>query len=96
MTILQACTRARGVHAGALTAAHVAQYAIATRDLGRVPSNSEYESYWAVSNRTAERHRAGIRDVYGDDWRDVVEWLASEIDRRRVRAPGALVKLSPA
>ena len=90
-TILQACTRVRGVHKGALTAAHVAQYAIATAELGEVPGTARYADYWAIDERTGWRHREGIREVFGDDWRAVVEQVAAEATKRQTTAPGRLL-----
>jgi len=87
VTVLEACTRKRGVHRGAITAAHVAQWALATADLGHVPTTVEYADYWAVKERTGWNHRAGVRDVFGDDWPELVEDLAAEIRRRRLRSP---------
>jgi hypothetical protein len=84
-TILQACVQVRGVHAGALTAAHVAQVAMTTAELGQVPSGNVYAEYWAVNPRTAFKQWEGIAEVFGPDWRVVVEQVAREINARRER-----------
>jgi hypothetical protein len=93
ITVLQACTRKRGVHRGAITAAHVVQWAVATVELGHLPTTVEYADWWAVDERTAWRHRAGIREVFGDDWQDVVARVASEAGRRKLRAPRDVMAL---
>jgi len=81
-TVQQVCIAKLGVHRGAVAAARIAQYAIATRELGHVPTTEEYSEYWAVAERTAWLHRRAVRDVFGDDnWRQVVEQVAAEIDR---------------
>jgi hypothetical protein len=95
-TVLQACTRKRGVHKGAITAAHVAQMAIATAELGHVPTNAEYCDWWALDDRTGWRHRAGVRDVFGDEWATVVQVVADEIRRRHMRAPRDVLKVAVA
>jgi hypothetical protein len=93
VTVLQACVRTLGVHRGAIAAAQVAQWALVTAELGRVPTTAEYAEYWAVIERTGWNHRANVRRVFGDDWQSVVEQLADEISRRRVRGPGKVVGL---
>lgn len=97
-TVLEQCVAARGVHRGALTAAHIAQYAMATRALGRIPGAETYADYWSVDERTAWRHRQGIREVYGDKWREVVQLVADELgdqlspkSARTVEVPARLV-----
>lgn len=84
-SILEACVAVRGVHAGALTAAHIAQVAMTTAELGRVPSGNEYADYWAVSARTSFKQWEGIAEVFGPDWRDVVVKIADEINEKRER-----------
>jgi hypothetical protein len=95
-TVLQACVAAKGVHRGALAAAHVAQWAMTTHELGRIPTVVEYAEWWAVKERTGWRHRADCRDVFGESWREVVLSLAAEIGRRKVRSTGRAVGLSVA
>jgi hypothetical protein len=92
-TILEQCVRRRGVHRGALTAAHVAQWAIATADLDRVPTGSEYAEFWAVSERTAWYHRAGMREVYGERWPELVEQVAQVIVKGGERSPRRVMSL---
>lgn len=84
-SILEACVAVRGVHAGALTAAHVAQVAMTTAELGRVPSGREYAEFWAVSERTSFKQWEGIAEVFGPDWREVVEKVAAQIAEKRER-----------
>jgi hypothetical protein len=76
-----------------MTAAHVAQWAMATAELGHVPTTVEYSEFWFVSERTGWAHRAGIRDVFGEGWQDVVQAVAVEVKRRSLRSPGAVVAL---
>jgi hypothetical protein len=92
-TILEACTAARGIHRGAITAAHVAQWAMTTAELGYVPSTVEYSEWWGVDERTGWRHRAGIRDVFGEDWPVVVERVGQEIKRRSERSRSKVMGL---
>jgi hypothetical protein len=81
-TVQEVCRAKLGVHRGALAAANVAQYAITTHELGRFPTAVEYADWWAISERTAWRHRERITDAFGDDWREVVEAVADEIGGR--------------
>lgn len=75
-----------GVHRGALAAAHVAQWVIATDDLGHVPTTVEYSEYWAIDERTGWRHRANVAAVLGDEWQAAVEALVREVDSHSKRA----------
>jgi hypothetical protein len=59
-----------------------------------MPLTREYAEWWAISERTGERHRAGILDVFGEQWPSVVESIAAEIRRRRVRAPRDVLRLA--
>lgn len=95
-TVLEACVAVKGVHRGAFAAAHIAQLAMQTRELGRIPSAVEYADWWAVDERTAWRHRAEARDVFGDAWEDVVLVLVAEMDRRSVRSPRGVQELAVA
>lgn len=85
VSVLQACVARLGAHRGARAAANVAQYAITTRELGHVPTTVEYADYWALSERSGWDHRARVKSVFGDDWREVVETVAAEIERRSTR-----------
>jgi hypothetical protein len=90
LSVRDYCIRAAGVHRGALTAARVAQWALAADDLGHFPTTVEYAEWWAVDERTAWRHRASIKDVFGDV-EPVVMAVAAEIAGRR--SPRAVMKL---
>lgn len=92
-TIQEQCIAKLGIHRGAIAAARVAQYAIATHELGHVPTTDEYCDYWAVDERTGWRHRAVIRDVYGDQWGEVVEAVAAPIAQLKTRSPRAVMGL---
>lgn len=86
-TVLDYCVRALGQRRGGLAAAHVAQWAIATHELGHVPTTVEYADYWYCDERTGWRHRASCAAVFGDEWQAVVESLAADIgDRLSPRA----------
>jgi hypothetical protein len=85
-TVLEACVAKQGVHKGAFTAAWTGQYALATVELGHVPSNREYAEYWAMDERNGWDHRARIKDVFGEKWPEVVQYLADEIERRKTRS----------
>lgn len=91
LTVLQACVKRHGVHKGAVVAAWVAQWAIATADLGEVAGTARYAEWWAISERNAWRHRAAIREALGDDWQSVVARLARHVEERR--SPRALMAL---
>jgi hypothetical protein len=91
VSVLQACVAAVGVHRGALAAAHVAQWALATHDLGHVPTTAEYADYWAVIERTGWNHRRRIRDALGDDWPAIVDELAHAIGEQR--SPRAVMSM---
>ena len=91
-TVLQVCVAALGVHRGALAAANVAQHAMATCELGHVPTATEYAEYWAMHERSAWRHRERVREVFGEDWREVVEAVAAQISDER--SPRAVANLS--
>jgi hypothetical protein len=92
-TVLQAATAKLGVHKGALAAANAAQWAMATADLGHVPTTVEYSEWWNIDERTGWRHRARVREALGDDWPTVVEALAAEISKRSLRSPRSVVAL---
>jgi hypothetical protein len=89
-TVLEACVVKLGVHRGAIVAAYVAQYAIAADELGHVPSTSEYRDYWAISERTAWLHRSKMRDVFGEEWRTVVESVVAAMGKSR--SPRKLIR----
>jgi hypothetical protein len=90
VTVLEVCVRRLGVHRGAVAAANVAQWALAADSLGHFPTTVEYAEWWAISERTAWRHRARCHSALGDDWQNVVESIAREIDER---SPRAVMKL---
>lgn len=87
VTILQACTRKLGQTRGGLAAANIAQYAIAQAELGHFPTAVEYADYWAISERTAWRHRSRCEAAFGDAWPEVVEQLAAYLVKSRERSP---------
>jgi hypothetical protein len=91
-TLLEVCTARLGVHKGALAAAWLVEYALATRDLGHVPSGREYAAWAFVDDRTAWRRRSALREVFGDDrWVEVVEALAAQVEPgRSIRGQVAL------
>lgn len=93
VSVLEACTLKLGQHRGALAAANVAQYAIAWADLGEFPTAAEYADYWAISERSAWRHRARIEAALGDQWQDVVRRLARQLERAGERSPRAAMQL---
>lgn len=94
VTVLQACVARVGQTRGALAAAAVAQYAIAEYDLGKFPTAVEYADYWAISERTAFRHRARMERVFADDWRVVVSGVTEQIRRRDLeRSPRTVMGL---
>jgi hypothetical protein len=86
VSVLDCCVSKLGVHKGAVAAANVAQLAIATNELGHFPTALEYADYWAVDERSAWRHRARGRDVFGEDLQDVVELVAARIQSRSYHA----------
>lgn len=96
LSVLDYCTARVGLHRGGLAAAAVAQYAMTTADLGRLPSTTEYRDWWNISERTAWRHRERMHEVFGDEWRAVVERVAAEVKRRHARSPRAVMQLSVA
>jgi hypothetical protein len=81
-TVLEYCVLALGVHRGAIAAAHVARWAIAVHELGRMPTTVEYAEYWFVTERTGWNHRASCRAVFGDEWPRVVEAVAADIGEK--------------
>ncbi|MBA3660054.1 MAG: hypothetical protein H0W67_10695 [Gemmatimonadales bacterium] len=94
MTVLEACVRASGMRRGGLTASFVAQWAITAAELGHVPTTVEYGEWWYIDERTGWRHRAAIRDVFGDNWQEVIEMVAADIKRRRLRSPRDVMRLA--
>lgn len=90
-SVLHACIAVRGVHKGAFTAAHLAQYAMTQADLGKFPSAAAYARAWAIDERTAWRHRAEFEEVFGDHWREVVDQVAEQIKTRGERSSRKLV-----
>jgi hypothetical protein len=91
-TILEACVATHGIHRGAIVAANVAKAAIAAVELGHVASGNEYAEFWAIDQRTSFRHFEGIADVFGPDWRDVVEQLAKRAEARGDRKARSVTK----
>lgn len=81
-TVLDLCIGGAGVHRGALAASYVARYAMTQHRLGKFPTTVEYANDWAITERSAWNHRAKMHDALGDEWPAVVEWVASEIERR--------------
>jgi hypothetical protein len=93
LSVRDACMRKLGVHRGAFVAAHVAQWAITAEDLGRFPTTAEYAEWWALDERTGWRHRAEIRDVFGEV-EPVVMAVAARIEGSR--SPRAVMRLAVA
>jgi hypothetical protein len=91
VSVLEVCVARLGTHRGALAAANVAQWAIATAELGRVPTTVEYSDYWAINERSGWRHRARVHEGLGDQWPAVVEQLARRLGERR--SPRAVMSL---
>jgi hypothetical protein len=90
-TVLEVSVAKLGVHRGALAAAQVAQWALATCELGHVPTTVEYSEFWCVTERTGWLHRAHVRDVFGDEWPAVVQSLSEHIEKK---SPRAVTKLA--
>jgi hypothetical protein len=88
------CVQKLGVHKGAIAAARVAQWAMATAELGHVPTTVEYSEWWAVTERTGWNHRAAVHAALGDDWPAVVERVAAVIVARKLRSPRAVQQLA--
>jgi hypothetical protein len=82
VTVLDYCVRVHGQTRGGLVAAHIAQWAIATHELGHMPTTVEYSEFWYVTERTGWLHRSQAREVFGDDWQRVVESVAADIGTR--------------
>jgi len=93
VSIQRACIQRLGVHRGAIAAARVAQWAIATAELGHVPTTVEYADWWAVTERTGWYHRAAVHAALGDEWPSVVEQLADVVRAQSLRSPRAVQKL---
>lgn len=90
-SVLEACVAARGVHKGAFTAARIAQYASTWAELGKFPTAEEYAASWSIDERTAWRHRAEFEQVFGDNWREVVDQVAEVIRSSGDRSTRSLV-----
>jgi hypothetical protein len=88
-TVLEVCVASLGVHRGAVAAANVAQWAIATSELGHVPTVAEYVDYWAITDRSGWNHAARVREALGDDWRAVVDALSRHLESH---APGRVMR----
>jgi hypothetical protein len=80
--VLEACVRRYGLHKGAVRAADVGKWVIATQALGQVPTVEAYCEWWAVTERTGWRHAATCRELFGDEWRGVVLVLAAKAEDR--------------
>jgi hypothetical protein len=94
MSVHRYCVRKLGVHRGAIAAARVAQWAIATAELGHLPTTVEYSEWWAVTERTGWYHRAAVHAALGDEWPQVVEQLARLAQERKARSPRAVQQLA--
>jgi len=94
MSIQRACIARLGVHRGAVAAARVAQWAMTTADLGRVPTTVEYSEWWAVTERTGWNHRALVHEALGEDWPTVVERVAEVVAAKKLRSPRAVQQLA--
>jgi len=86
ITVQRYCVERLGVHRGAVAAARVAQWAMVTADLGRVPTTVEYSAWWSVKERTGWNHRALVHEALGEEWPATVEAVAGEIRRRSTRS----------
>jgi hypothetical protein len=78
-TILEACVARQGNFRGGITAARTVEFAWCQVDLGHFPTAVEYAEWAHVDERTSWRHRAAIRDVFGDEWENVIEQLARAV-----------------
>ncbi len=87
------CVKKFGVHRGAIAAARVAQWAMVTAELGRVPTTVEYAEWWYVDERTGWRHRALVHAAFGDEWPMTIEHIAAEASRKAARSPRAVQRL---
>lgn len=76
-TLLQYCVARLGVHSGAIAAARLIEMAVCTVELGHLPQAAEYAEWACIDERTAWRHRAKLKAVFGDEWTQVVEQLAA-------------------
>lgn len=72
------------------------QWLFVTQKKGAVPTTLDYSRYWFCGERTAERHAAIMRTIFGDDWRLVVVDLLAQTQAALVarKGPGALASFS--
>jgi len=80
----------------------VVLWAIATRELGHLPTTVEFAEWWRISERQAWRYRANVHELFpGNELAAIVEHVAGGIDelpagldRRQALKLAAKVKLS--
>lgn len=62
---------------------YVIEWAIVAHELERMPTTEEYREWWAISERSAWRHRAAIRELFpGDEFPRLVEGVAAQMTAR--------------
>lgn len=64
-TVMEVAVAKRGPIKGARVVQFVVQWAIASQALGREITLEEYADWWKESERTAYRHQAAFREVFG-------------------------------
>lgn len=80
-TVLDHYTELYGIHKGSLRAGEFAQLVISRLEAGREESASEYGRRWGVNQRSAFLHREHAAEVFGPEWRSLVELLAAQVER---------------
>lgn len=64
--------------------------AISARN-GEVPSLNQYAHRWLLSRRTAARHAGYMRELFGENWREVVPPLVAKVKTGNLAAPSMFV-----
>jgi hypothetical protein len=85
VSLLELCIASVGVHRGALAASYVVRYAMTMNRLdGRLPTAVEYAEDWVIAERSAWNHRAKMHAALGDDWPDIVEHIAKQMQLKQL------------
>jgi hypothetical protein len=84
-TLLEVCVARLGARRGGFAAAWLIEHALAYQEFGRVPTAVEYAEWAFISERAAWQRRASLREVFGDEWKEVAERLVADVDSRESR-----------
>jgi len=92
-TLLELCVGRAGGNVraswrGLKVCEYVIEWSIAAQALGKMPTTVEYAEWWAMSERSAWRHRAAIRELFpGEEFPRLVEAVSVQMTARLAAGP---------